>query len=100
MYHRATLLDNRQVLVTGGYWYAVSCEWRKAELYNPVTGLWTSIAPMSNGRAHHTTTKLNGGVVLIAGGEGPQGSCPSPSVPLASAELFVSSSNSFTPTGC
>ena len=77
--HTATLLNNGQVLVTGGYngrSYLSS-----AEAYNPETGTWSTAAPMASARAEHTATLLNNGQVLVLGGA--NGS------PLGSAEVFT-----------
>jgi hypothetical protein len=55
-----------------------------AELYDPVTGTFSNTGNMATDRRDHTTTLLNDGRVLIAGGiEGfPSG------VPLSSAEIY------------
>ena len=73
--HTATLLSNGQVLVAGGDidegfgfggigLYPVLF----AELYDPATGLWTSITNMHFVHDYHTATLLTNGLVLIAGG--------------------------------
>jgi Putative Ig domain len=65
--HTATLLNNGEVLVTGG-------PNATAEIYNPATGMFTStLGSMTEARAHHTATLLsdaalpNYGMVLILG---------------------------------
>jgi hypothetical protein len=64
----ATLLQNGQVLLTGG-----ANEWcgffSNAELYNPTNGKFTPTTYMTKGRYNHTATLLPDGTVLIAGGE-------------------------------
>lgn len=65
-YHRATLLDDGRVLVTGGIigGQFVSA----AELFDPAAGTWKATAPMRQGRLGHTATLLSDGRVLVAGG--------------------------------
>jgi hypothetical protein len=67
-YHTATLLQNGQVLITGGSaggsTFLGSCE-----LYNPATGTFTYTGNLLIPRAWHTATLLQNGQVLIAGGE-------------------------------
>jgi hypothetical protein len=68
-----------------------------SERVNPDTaneGSVSSVAGMQFARAAHTATRLRGGDVLVAGGFGEgEGS------PLASAELYDVSTDSFVPTG-
>jgi len=52
-----------------------------AELYDPVTNLWSSAASMTTARSSHTATLLPSGKVLVAGGYTANGSA-------ASAELW------------
>jgi hypothetical protein len=68
--HSATLLPNGQVLVAGGreLFLGGDRELASAELYDPMTGIWTPIAPLSTPRAGHTATLLSDGKVLVAGG--------------------------------
>src|SRR5207244_2311622 len=68
--HTATLLQNGQVLVTGGT-AANGAPLSSAELYSPATGVWSATGTMSDARAFHTATVLaNGAIVLISGGVG------------------------------
>jgi hypothetical protein len=62
-----------------------------AELFDPVSGTFTTTGNMTVGRSHHSATLLPDGRVLIAGG-GQSGS-------LATAELYNPSTGIFTPTG-
>ena len=63
--HTATLLQNGQVLVAGGFdMHVVGI----SELYDPVTGIWTPTNSMVDPRAVHCATMLPGGTVLAAGG--------------------------------
>lgn len=58
-----------------------------AEIFDPVSGRWTSTsAGMSSARFEHTATLLDDGRVLIAGGQGPPAEGRSSA--LASTELF------------
>ncbi|WP_437954919.1 thrombospondin type 3 repeat-containing protein [Sorangium sp. So ce119] len=80
--HRAALLPNGHVLVTGGHeWMAADCldihhmecvgedhvVFHGAQTYDPATGGWTWGA-MDWARAYHTVTPLLDGRVLLAGG--------------------------------
>jgi YVTN family beta-propeller protein len=73
-YHTATLLADGRVLATGGdnapapnndpyQLYELS-----AEIFDPATGLWTTVAPMHIRRVGHVALALNDGRVLVAGG--------------------------------
>ncbi|MGH9937024.1 MAG: Kelch repeat-containing protein, partial [Blastocatellia bacterium] len=64
--HRATLLANGKVLVTGGVSGGAILD--SAEIYDPITGAWTLIDPMPGARVTHTATLLANGKVLITGG--------------------------------
>ncbi len=65
----ATLLGDGRVLVTGGWNDDVSqLALASTELYDPVSGRWTSTAPMGEVRIFHTATRLADGTVLVAGG--------------------------------
>jgi hypothetical protein len=70
-HHSATLLPDGKVLVAGGTVYSSSGEIRaseKAELYDPVTGTWTTTGSMLLGRAAPTAALLPDGTVLVVGG--------------------------------
>lgn len=64
--HTATLLNNGQVLVAGGY---NSGSLQNSELYNPSSGGWTTTRPMVYGQTWYTATLLTSGLVLAAGGD-------------------------------
>jgi Galactose oxidase, central domain len=92
--HTSTLLPNGNVLVAGGignydnYNYLTT-----TELYDPVTGFFTSSGGMIAGRWAHTATLLPTGKVLIVGGQvygvGITASC----------ELYDPATGTFTSTG-
>lgn len=65
--HTATLLQNGQVLVTGGEDLANNFL-TSAELYNPATGKWTVTGSTATPRVDHSATLLPNGEVLVAGG--------------------------------
>ncbi|MFZ1087548.1 MAG: kelch repeat-containing protein, partial [Terracidiphilus sp.] len=67
--HRATLLQNGKVLITGGV-DANGVTLNSAEIYNPGTGSFTIAGNMQHSRSLHTATLLNDQQhhVLIAGG--------------------------------
>jgi hypothetical protein len=94
--HRATLLPDGRVLITGGI---STADDRKAlastEIYDRATGRFAAGAAMSTRRATHTATLLKTGRVLIAGGSEGESSHGE----LATAELYDPVSNIFTPTG-
>jgi len=71
--HTATLLDNGQVLVAGGYIVEIlvgSSPQSGVELYDPATPTWgmTGAGGMGVARDGHTATLLPDGTVLAAGG--------------------------------
>lgn len=93
--HRATLLPDGKVLITGGQEKAQD-KLASAELYDPTTETFRPVSAMNAKRADHTATLLKNGFVLIAGGgnksapdEGPQ----------ASAELYNPTKQTFVMTG-
>ncbi len=67
--HTSTLLKDGRVLVVGGRtsnsaWSSLA----NAEIYNPITGQWTTMPSMSHARFSHTANLLEDGRVLIIGG--------------------------------
>ncbi|XYI01869.1 kelch repeat-containing protein [Sorangium sp. So ce1128] len=85
--HTATLLPDGRLLVAGGYGPEGMLD--RAELFDPDSGVWSSLAMLTARRAH-TATLLPDGRVLVAGGEGPDGV-------LDSAELFDPGSGVWSP---
>lgn len=63
-----TLLNNGQVLITGGY--DGTSDNATSELYDPISESFRSTGNMMSKRSDHTATKLNDGTVLIVGGFG------------------------------
>jgi hypothetical protein len=96
--HTATLLYDGTVLIAGGrvhrlFLNHVRDSLGTAELYDPASGIFKSIANMITPRADHSATLLADGRVLIAGGRDSQGGW------LASAEIYDPSTRIFTATG-
>ncbi|HMV86690.1 MAG TPA: kelch repeat-containing protein [Blastocatellia bacterium] len=63
-----TLLANGKVLVAGGRSGVLSSARNGAELFDPITGMWTATGTLNYARNNHTATLLANGKVLIAGG--------------------------------
>ncbi len=69
--HTATLLRDGRVLVIGGMRFPINDQTgflASAEIYDPATGRWSEVAPMSTPRWSHTATTLQDGRVLVVGG--------------------------------
>jgi hypothetical protein len=105
-FHTATLLPNGKVLVAGGAVYAdgYACfaGTDSAELYDSASGTFASTVTMTNRRYAQTSTLLQNGAVLIAGGYSFDSyDCDNPgtSPAVASAETYDPSHASFAPTG-
>lgn len=95
--HTATLLDDGRVLVVGGEIVDVSgfsvhhFAVRQAELYDPVTGVFTETGSLLMARVRHTASRLPDGRVLIAGGDA--------SDPEITAEIYDPISATFSVAG-
>ena len=67
--HTATLLQDGTVLVAGGFNYHPQYHTlQNAELYDPVSAIWSTTHLMHDARSSHTATLLPSGKVLVAGG--------------------------------
>ena len=64
--HTATLMPDGAILAVAGD--GDDDELTSAEYYDPSTGLWTLVGPISEAREGHTATLLPDGRVIIAGG--------------------------------
>jgi hypothetical protein len=68
-HNTATLLKNGRVLVVGGVNSAgPKAPLATAEVFDPTAGTWTVTGSMSTGRSDFTSTLLDDGRVLVAGG--------------------------------
>jgi len=89
--HAATLLDNGQVLITGGFGHGDDTYTAVAELYDSASNEFSFTGQLAPGRCCHTATRLSDGRILIAGGFNGEA--------LADAELYDPQTGNFTPTG-
>jgi N-acetylneuraminic acid mutarotase len=80
--HTATLLPNGTVLVAGGFNQigGTAAYFASAEIYDPAGGTWRVTGNMTTARCCHISTLLPDGMVLVAGGGGPE--------ELSSAEIY------------
>lgn len=88
----AALLNNGQVLVAGGSSIGTGGPYASAELYDPTAGTFSFTGSLNSARAGNTSTLLQNGEVLIAGGNGADGA-------VVSGELYDTSSGTFSNTG-
>jgi len=93
--HRAVLLRDGKVLVTGGQ-AEDGAKIASAEIFDPQTGAFTSIRNMNTPRSDHTMTLLRDGKVLIAGGA--NSISTGREVVTATAEIFDPVTSLFTKT--
>lgn len=94
-FHTATLLTNGNVLIAGGG--------DTGELFDPISNTFTPTADMGTSASFLTATLLQDGRVLLAGGRVVRQYIPPDCKPcygsLSSAQLFETSSASFSATG-
>jgi len=91
---RCTCADNGKVLIAGGY-NEIGGALNSADLYDPLTGTFTPIAPLGTSRYGHSATTLNDGSVLIAGGLNGFGTPNTVATPNA-VELYDPAQETFT----
>jgi WD40 repeat protein len=94
-WHGATTLHDGTVLVTGGNDDDTCGGFDFAEIYDPSSGTFSVVGPMTVPRDIHTATLLPDGTVLIAGGG--EGWCGSSTHD--TAELYIPSTHSFVAAG-
>jgi len=88
--HTATMLNDGRVLVVGGFGEGF-VPLASAEVYDPVTGVWSQIGSMVQPRAEHAASLLGDGRLLVTGGR------DEVFVPLASAEVYDPSTGLWSP---
>jgi hypothetical protein len=94
-WHAATSLRDGTVLITGGNDDLTCGGFANAETYNPFSGIFRVVGPMTVTRDIHTSTLLSDGTVLITGGG--EGWCGGST--LDSAEIYDPATRSFTAAG-
>ena len=99
--HTATLLGDGTVLVAGGTGPRGALA--SAEIYDPRTGSWRSVGSLQGPRTEQTATLLRDGTVLVVGGltggSLSDGGTLVGATPLASAERYAPSSQTWQATG-
>jgi N-acetylneuraminic acid mutarotase len=97
--HTATLLPSGKVLVAGGV--GSGGVLYSAELYDPASNTWSPAGSLSIARWSHTATLLSSGRVLVAAGLNnfPSQTSFAPPAPLASAEIYDPTSDSWSAAG-
>ena len=102
--HKATLLSDGRVLITGGAGRGGDCMSSvTAELYDPASAIWKPTRPMITARGFHTITVLLNGKVLAAGGNTIARQVLIPTVPpictaiAETAELYDPNSDTWAP---
>ena len=99
----ATLLANGEILLAGGLdsWGVGGHAGAGAELFDPTTGVFTTVGSMISARADHMATLLRSGDVLVVGGwngNAPDAADDPPFDPLF-AESFDAASGNFRAAG-
>lgn len=96
--HTATRLPDGQILVAGGHTVSgsISSMTARAEIYNPSTGVFSSIGSLVTARGEHAAASLLDGRVLVVGGLGFSGGG---AIRLASTEIYDPATATWTVTG-
>jgi hypothetical protein len=97
VFHTETVLQNGQVLITGGEGNEGGKLLGACELYNPTTGTFSSTGNLNVPRLNHTATLLANGTVLITGGLVSDGS--GALTQTAISELYNPATGTFAETG-
>jgi len=63
-----TLLNGKVLVIGGGVGHRVWNDLNSTELYDPLTGVWTTTGSMKYPRLYHTASLLPDGNVLVVGG--------------------------------
>ncbi|HEU4382253.1 MAG TPA: kelch repeat-containing protein [Anaeromyxobacteraceae bacterium] len=90
-----TVLSSGKVLVAGGQVDSTGGAWAAtatAEIYDPSTRAWSTVAPMASPRRFACSALLPSGRVLVAGGESPANGA------LATAEVYDPVGNAWSAT--
>jgi hypothetical protein len=90
--HTATALANGTVLIAGGF-DSTMATLASAEIYDPITGLFTATGAMSAGRVAAEAARLRNGQVLMVGGQDASGNA------MTSVDLYDPITGTFSPTG-
>jgi hypothetical protein len=96
--HTATRLADGRVLIVGGEGVGIDRTYlASAEIFDPVSGIFSPTGAMAVSREEHTATPLPDGRVLIVGGD--QGILEQEDLVLATAEIYDPASGKFSGTG-
>jgi hypothetical protein len=95
--HVAVRLDDGTVLAAGGLGGTTGgVSVATAERFDPTTGRWREVSPMTRARTGASVAMLGNGRVLVAGGESVEQGVRNS---LDSAELFDASTSTWLPAG-
>ena len=94
----ATQLSDGRILMVGGQ-DSTGTALNSVEIYDPATGQFTLASNLGTSRLNSTATTMNDGTVLVTGGYTGAINGASSGIPLASAELYNPSTNSWQAVG-